>query len=141
MIRQPFVYLASPYRHEDPQVMHRRFEQTLSAMIHMWQIGYPAYAPIAYTHPIAVHVPTVRDQEYQVFDDRILAIADELWVLKLDGWEQSQGVQHEILMAEKLNKHVRYVPLDHLSQNDITWQNLHEELVEWSNRRNELRNA
>lgn len=50
-------------------------------------------------------------------------------------------VQHEILMAEKLNKHVRYVPLDHLSQNDITWQNLHEELVEWSNRRNELRNA
>ena len=132
MIRQPFVYLASPYRHEDPKVMHRRFEQALAAMLRMWQVGYPAYVPIVYTHPISVHLPRLQDQEYQQFDDRILAVADEVWVLQLPGWQQSQGVQHELLLAEKLGKLIRYVSPDHLSYPIGDWQQVAQEVARWA---------
>jgi|GEM_PF-2203966 len=130
MIRQPFVYLATPYRHEDPQVMHRRFERALAAMLRMWQVGYPAYSPIAYTHPISVHLPRLQDHEYQRFDDRILAVADEVWVLQLPGWEQSLGVQHEMRLAETLGKHVRYVPPEAWTE-PLTWETLAAEIANW----------
>jgi len=135
MSRQPFVYLASPYRHKDPQVMHRRFEQAISAMLHAWEIGYPAFAPIVYTHPISVCLPWLPNQRYQSFDDRILAVADELWILQLDGWEQSEGLRHEEGLAKAMGKQVRYAPPSPMPYPIVDWQAVAEKIASWARHR------
>jgi hypothetical protein len=42
-------------------------------------------------------------------DRRLLEACDELWVLTLDGWQQSVGIQAEIAIARELGKPIRYV--------------------------------
>lgn len=38
----------------------------------------------------------------------LISKCDELWVLKIDGWEQSKGVSAEIEYAESLNIPIKY---------------------------------
>ena len=51
-----YVYLASPYTHEDPEVMNRRYEQTAEWVANrLKEYGGPViYSPILHCHYMAV---------------------------------------------------------------------------------------
>ena len=124
------VYIASPYSHQNPAVRQQRFEAVCEQMDlyrsmcgtgWAYEVGTTSgttvvktndsfVSPIEYTHPFAVayHMPNDshwwRELNYSVLDR-----CDALWVLQLDGWQESEGVQDEIEYAESKGKRVRYV--------------------------------
>ena len=101
------IYLASPHAHPDPAVREARERAAAKYTIRQFQCGLPLYSPIVYSAAIAAH--NLPWDFWMKFDRPFLKAADRVWVLMLDGWKESKGVQAEIGIARKLGKHVAYV--------------------------------
>ena len=103
------IYLAIPYSHADPAVMDSRAEIADYITARLTLAGYEVYSPISSWHHIAKEYELPTDYAYwKRLNDHILSICDRLWVIRLDGWEESKGVQDEIETAEKLSIEITY---------------------------------
>lgn len=103
------IYLASPYSHPDPAVREQRFRAACRAAVALLHAGQVVFSPITHSHPLAQHGLPENWQFWERYDRAFLERCDEVVVLTLDGWEESVGVQAEILIARELGKPVRYV--------------------------------
>lgn len=104
------VYLASPYSHKDPKVIHKRFEDAMRACLWGWTKGYLVYSPIFYTHLLDVALDCTVPHTYWVeFGLRMIDNCDQLWALKLRGWTKSVGVKYEINYAKSIGKEIVYI--------------------------------
>lgn len=115
------IYLASPYSHPDPAVQAERCEAVCRVAAHLIRLGHVVFSPIAHSHGIAKHGLPTDWLFWEKQDHALLAVCDELWVVTLDGWQESRGVQAEIAMARALGKPIRYVAEDdvvHYPQTD-----------------------
>ena len=71
--------------------------------------GNIVFCPIAHSHPMTeFHLPVDWDY-WEEFDRAYLSICDELVVLRLQGWEESKGVQAEIEIMHSMRKTVRFI--------------------------------
>ncbi len=105
------IYLASPYAHKNPLIMELRFEKVCRVAGAMMKDGLFIYSPIAHNHPIATRIDLPRTWDFwKNIDLHILEKCDQLWVLKLEGWEESKGVAAEIKFAEEKKIPITYVP-------------------------------
>ena len=104
------IYLASPYSHDDPAVRLERFEAVCRFAAGLMRSGLVVFSPIAHTHPIAISEDGLPKgwEFWERFDREFLEAADSMVVLMLDGWEESVGVQAEILIAEELELPVEF---------------------------------
>jgi hypothetical protein len=102
------VYLASPYSHDDPAVMEKRFDQVCRHAAHLTRTGWVVYSPIAHTHPIAQHgLPTGWDF-WEKYDREFLDRCSGMVVLRLDGWLASVGVRAEEGIMRAAGKQIEY---------------------------------
>jgi len=104
------IYLATPYSN-DPE---KNYELVLKYVeSHMVFTGEVLFSPIIYGHNIATARPAKQintDYEtWKVFDKEMIRFCSELWVLKLDGWRDSGGVQAEVDYAKQFGKPIKYV--------------------------------
>jgi nucleoside 2-deoxyribosyltransferase len=106
------IYLASPYSHPDPSVREERFRAACRAAAALFRAGHFLISPIAHSHVLVEHGLPGDWTFWQRFDRALLARCDALFVLMLDGWEESVGVQAEIRIARELGKPVRYLAPD-----------------------------
>jgi len=106
------IYLASPYSDPDVEVRERRFEAVCRAAAELIRSGKSVYSPIAHTHPICRHGLPGDWRFWQHHDRQHIEICDEVVVLMLDGWKQSEGVQAEISIARELGKPVTFMRLE-----------------------------
>ena len=91
------IYLASPYSDPDQSVMVRRFEDACEAVAHLTNSGKTVYSPIVHFHPVAIRHQLPRDFAFwREVNFNMLDRASKLYVLMLDGWRDSVGVQAEI---------------------------------------------
>ena len=106
-----FTYLASPYSHSDPAVQEQRFRAACAAAAKLMSLGYVIFSPIAHTHPIALAGNLPRGWDFWESQDQpLLEAATRLWVLTIDGWEQSKGIAAEIqFMRAKVIKPIAYL--------------------------------
>ena len=103
------IYLASPYSDPDPMVRQHRFHQVCREAASMMRRGQMVYSPIAHSHCI-VRFGLPFDWEYwQAHSRLMLSFCDGLVVLRLDGWENSVGVQSEIEAARTMGIPIRHV--------------------------------
>lgn len=106
------VYLASPYSHDDEGTRTRRYKQVCRVQARLYT-KYPEYTffgPIAMSHGVSVHGDLHFDwQFWQEHDYEFIRRSDELWVIMIDGWENSQGVQEEVKYMKSQNKPVLYL--------------------------------
>lgn len=109
------IYLASPYTHPDPAVREVRFRAACRQAAEMFRCGIPVFSPIAYSHAIAAHDLPLEWDFWARFDEAFLEVCSEVWVLTLDGWRESRGVQAEIELAHELGKPVVLVEPDALT--------------------------
>lgn len=103
------LYIASPYTHEDPEVMERRYEEVFRFTQNLLQTGVVAFSPIVYGR--AFHVREVMAGHYkawQQFNDEMILRSDAVYVYQIPGWKTSKGVQHEIIFAKMNNVPVRF---------------------------------
>ena len=89
------IYLASPYRHDNPAIMAQRLDATRDATERMIRGGLRVFSPLVYSTAMQADPP---DTWYE-FDLDILGRCDELVVLMLPGWQDSYGVGLEIERA------------------------------------------
>ena len=108
------IYLASPYTHPDPAVRQARFEAACRQAAEMMRCGIPVFSPIAHSHPVALHggLDALDLEFWERQDLHFVEACSEIWVLQLDGWQESTGLQAEIEMALSLGKPVMYVEAD-----------------------------
>ena len=105
------VYLASPYSHPDPAVRFNRFQAVCRAAAKLMREGHQVFSPIAHSHSVALFgdIGAGAHDFWWRQDEPWLRRADALYILKLDGWEQSEGIARERGLAEGLNKPITFV--------------------------------
>lgn len=112
------IYLASPYSHPSSFEREKRFRAVCHAAATLFGRGIHVFSPIVHSHPLAIlpgHDLPGDWAFWRSFDERMIGMCDELWVLKIDGWMDSVGVSAEIQIAAEMDKPVRHVSLDELT--------------------------
>ncbi len=123
--KEKLWYLASPYSHKDAWVRELRFRAVARIAGRLRaEHGLATFCPISHSHPISKEIlglvdPTDHDF-WLSWDEPFERLCDELLVAKLPGWEESRGVNREIVQFDKVGK-------------PVTMLNVHEwfTLTEW----------
>lgn len=107
------VYLASPFSHESFRVEHDRYLEIsrIAATLHLKYPRHVFFLPIVQSYAMCYCEPTLKGS-FAAWKDRDLwevATRDELWVVMMEGWAASIGVQAEIALAQQLKKKIRYI--------------------------------
>jgi nucleoside 2-deoxyribosyltransferase len=111
MLRPKRIYLAAPYTHESSVVMNQRFEEINKMAAGLLTNGFHVFSPISHAHPINEIIGLGGGFiKWMDYDLSIIALwADEVWVMQMDGWDKSVGVQCEINFAIKLGMSVIFI--------------------------------
>ena len=123
------IYLASPHSttphtflspEEALSVRRWREEAALVAMAHFHSLGLNVYSPIAHNHradhyfkKFIRHDGTTEYEHYQRWDEHMISIAEDFYVLELPGYQCSRGVYSEVTFWYSLHpdKHTYRVHL------------------------------
>jgi len=93
------IYLASPYTNTDHNVSQARYMAVTQVAAQLVVQGKIVFSPITMTHPfdkiIAGAENTLGSDYWVKFDEAFMVACDELWILKLPGWDQSSGIKRE----------------------------------------------
>lgn len=103
------IYLASPYTDSEPAVRDLRFRAACAATVSLILAGEAVFAPVVYGHQLVQFCVPMNWSFWQRTDRELLARCDEVVVLTLDGWRESEGVQAEIEIAKELGKPIWYL--------------------------------
>ena len=96
-----FIYLASPYSDSNADVMYLRFKQSCIAGAKLFKKGVVLFAPIAQSAMLVEHgdLGGTDWKTWASFDTTIIRQCKAVYVLTLDGWQESIGVTAEIVYA------------------------------------------
>jgi len=104
------IYLGVPYSDPDEKVKEARFEAVTDKTGELMNAGHIVYSPITACHPVATRCSLPGTWEYwEALDRSFIEWSDEVWILTLDGWKESTGVNAEIKIAEDLGKPVKFI--------------------------------
>ena len=108
------IYLACPYTHPDPQKRTDRFNLVTHVAAVLMQEGHSVFSPITQGHAICQYGI---DHGFDAWKETDLSIiehwATDIFLLSIDGFKTSVGVQAELDYAQSLN-----IPISLLSIND-----------------------
>ena len=102
------IYLASPYSDPSPAVRDERHAQAVEVTRQLIEHRHVVFSPIVYSHQMAGELGG-DFESWRKFDLAMLDLADELWVLTLDGWKESVGVAAEIEHARGSEIAILYI--------------------------------
>lgn len=122
---QGYAFISSPYssglRPEQTVTEARR----TAALAHRYRLvgeftawafgqGHFVFSPIVHCHEIAQRFTLPKDAKFwQGYNEAMLWSASKMWVLDVDGWDRSEGVLMERIVAKEMGIEVQLV----------TWQN------------------
>ena len=99
------AYLACPYSNDHDSVMLERTVMADRAAAWLMDSGFAVFSPVSHSHRIAKYVKTAgpKDNKFWLAQDLpVLWRSDKLFVLAIDGWTQSLGVNREIGEAKEM---------------------------------------
>lgn len=97
------IYLACPYTGMEEE----SFEKVTQVAGRLMEMGYIVFSPITHGHSIAQRVNLPVEHEFWLPQCKpFVEWADEIFVLTLDGWKESRGVNWEIDLAFELKKKI-----------------------------------
>lgn len=101
------LYIAIPYSKIDKDLSYNTANR-ISA--HFINRGFLVFSPISHSHVMARDFDLPGDAEFwSTVNHSFIDWADDVIVVKLDGWQDSTGVLDEIEYAIKTGKTVAYV--------------------------------
>jgi hypothetical protein len=105
------IYLASPYSHADTEVREDRYRSVCRVAAKLMLEGTIVFSPIAHTHPIAKYgdLDALDADFYLKFDKEFIEHSEVVYILQLDGWKESYGVNWEINFAREKGIPVGYM--------------------------------
>ena len=108
------IYLASPYSHKDPGVRFSRLRSVCRVAGKLIaEDNKVLFCPIAHSHGIAEYsvIDCMSHKTWMKIDLTLLERCDKLYVVMLEGWAISKGVQEEIEFAKQ-----RRIPIFYLNE-------------------------
>lgn len=106
-----YWYLASPYS-KYAEGLEAAFVEASKIAARLIVNGTKVYCPIAHTHPIAVlgGLDALDHTLWMPVDEPFMEHAVGLLIAEdMEGWEDSYGIQQEILTFTRANKPIKYV--------------------------------
>jgi hypothetical protein len=105
-----YVYLASPYSHPDPLVRESRYAAAKHAVKFLLGRKIWVYSPIVHCHVLAGEEKLPFDfSAWEAYNYAMLEHASKLFILRIDGTDQSKGVAAEIVEAARLGISYEYL--------------------------------
>lgn len=118
-----FLYIASPYTHDDPMIRQRRYEKALdftswlAVTYRLW-----GYSPIVHSHNMDMQGSSKFTHDFWLaWGLTMLRPSSGLVVFQIKGWEDSAGVDEEIELAMEIGKPV------YMSQ--MLWGNVYDHSI------------
>jgi len=113
-VHKPICYLATPYSFSNTSSedeKRQRFNQVTRQALLLFNDGINVYSPITQHHTIARHGDTISlsTAEWMEFDLTFLSVANQMYVLMLDGWKESKGLNQEIKYARANHIPIEYI--------------------------------
>lgn len=101
------IYLSIPYSGQE----YLSFRVSCAVAAELMRRGHVVFSPIAHSHVIAEYggLPHGNHEFWLRQDMEHLRLCDELWVVKLEGWQESVGVAAEIKAAVDRNIPIRSI--------------------------------
>jgi hypothetical protein len=106
------IYLASPYSHQQAQIREQRYRDACQATAALLRAGQNVFSPIVHGHPLTAYGLPTDWQYWEAFDRELISCCNELYVLTIDGWQESVGVTAETMIATELDRPIRYACLN-----------------------------
>lgn len=103
------IYIAAPYDRQDTEEVMRIVNIAVAVYL---KEGVPVYSPLSMGHYAGTADPEVykiRLKIWRKLERDVIPLCKVLVVLKIPGWEESKGVQHEIFIAKQHNLSIKYV--------------------------------
>jgi hypothetical protein len=108
-MKNKLIYIGSPYSHSDVDVRIKRFELVSKFAADLVSEGYIAISPITYGHTLLDFKDMPTDFEFwNNFCIGLLKKCDYIYVLQIDGYLESKGLQEEIKFAQENNIEIKY---------------------------------
>ena len=105
------IYLCCPYQHASPRVSKWRAEQADKKAAELMESGYLVFSPLSHSVTISKYCKEIGEFDHDFWlrqDMWVLEACDEIHVLQLEGWEDSHGVDVEIMRGIELGMPVIY---------------------------------
>lgn len=90
------IYLASPYSHPSAQVRKARFNATQSFVAYCYRNRLQVFSPIVYSHQFVQYGLGTSAGDWDFLNREVMEWCAGIWVLKLEGWQESVGIAEEI---------------------------------------------
>lgn len=104
------IYLASPYSHPDEAVMEARYDEAMSATAFLMNQGIVIFSPIVHCHQLKLRFNLPGDHNFWLtYDESILRHCFAMWILCIDGWNESKGIASEIEFCKRNNIRISYI--------------------------------
>ena len=104
------IFLASPYSHESAKVREIRYNDALEITTAILRRGRFIFSPIVFCHHIALQHKLPKDAAYwEAYNEAMLKVCDELYILCINGIDTSKGVHREIILAESISMRRTFV--------------------------------
>lgn len=106
------IYLASPYSHKKTSVQNKRYRDITKVAAKLTKdTGLCFFLPITQSFQLVKVDPSLGGSfsAWRNIDLYAIKKSDEMWVVTMDGWLESIGVQAEIAYAKSLKKPVKYL--------------------------------
>jgi hypothetical protein len=95
------IYLASPYSNPDLAKMQLRYEVVRDLTAKLLKREIWVYSPIVHCHDLAEHNEMPKSSEFWYnYNVHMMSLAEQLWVLYMEGTEESKGIAGEIAWWE-----------------------------------------
>jgi Domain of unknown function (DUF1937) len=105
-----YAFLASPYSHPDYAVMEQRYKSALYAVEWFYRHDQTVFSPIVHCHELAKLYSLPSDAKFWWKHNRAMLIsAAQLFILTIDGWDTSAGIQREVGLATVLNHPIKFI--------------------------------
>lgn len=106
------VYLASPYTPTLGESIEDRVDAACKAAARLMESGFSVFAPVPHSHCIAEHLAPERQLDHNFWMAQDLAVlrhCERVFVLRLDGWERSRGIERELMEARTAGISIEYI--------------------------------
>lgn len=105
------AYLAGPYSHEDELIRAGRNDALTVVAAELSSFGWAIFSPITHSVPLEnTGLMGGAWEHWAAIDEKFVRSSKALWVLCLDGWHQSTGVNAEIEIAKASRIPVSLLP-------------------------------
>lgn len=110
MIHIGYFYLCHPYTNKDVNIEASRLMKVHQIYAKLARQGVKCYSPVAATILAAMHHKMPTSHEFwKELNETFIFNSMGIILIKMHGWEESEGVAHELAYAGVVNKRIHQI--------------------------------